>query len=89
MKSNKEPRADARGSFISPFPAIVGAACGLLLGFLGIRQMSGLALFGATSAFPWIAAGILALVTTVVGVATVVPALGAVALEPNAALRYE
>ena len=68
---------------------IVGAACGLLLGLFGVRQITALAITGAASPLPWIVAAVLGLVTSVVGVATIVPALGAVAREPNAALRYE
>ncbi len=41
---------------------IVGAACGLLLGLFGVRQITALAITGAASPLPWIVAAVLGLV---------------------------
>ena len=68
---------------------VAGAAFGIIVSYLGMGQLSLLQVVGHESPLLYVMAGVLVLVSAVVGLATVLPARRAVALQPNVALRYE
>ena len=67
---------------------LLGAGAGLVTATRATRSMTSL-LFGVQAGDPWVLTGVIGLLVVVVGVATLVPALRALRVDPVEALRQD